>query len=153
MKTARVIILVLEGVNVIAGITANIASLNNMWFLGLPAEWWNIICLAVVFVGFVAFALLSQRSENAIKQDVYAQVRQDIEEQLRAIKPQEGRLNNVSLQDRLLIQSFALQMIFTHGHQDLKGLLADRASGVPLNELMVRECQVCRMPRNQRSKE
>jgi hypothetical protein len=138
---------------VIIGITANWASLNGLQLLGIPTEWWNIICLVVVFVGFIGLTLIYQRSENTIKQNIYAQVRQDIEKELKKIKPQEGSLNNVTSQDRALIKLMAFEMRWIHGHIDLHGLLADRASGVPLNELMGGNCQVCGMPRNRKSKE
>ena len=67
-------------------------------------------------------------------------------------KPQEGSLDTVTIQDRYLILSWSIGMIITHGHRDERGLLADRASGIPLNKLMSMPCSECTEPRNKRGK-
>ena len=62
-----------------------------------------------------------------------------------------GSLDDVPAQDKLLIQAMAIDMTIAHGHLDLDGLLADRASGIPLNELKQRPCSVCGIPRDRKS--
>jgi len=39
-------------------------------------------------------------------------------------------------------------MYIHHGHLDLNGMLADRASGTPLNKLMSLKCSRRQQPRN-----
>lgn len=69
------------------------------------------------------------------KQEGNAKQKQEVDRQkMESIKPQEGSLDTVTIQDRLLIESMASSMLLTHGHMDRLGLLADRASGVPLNK-------------------
>ena len=58
-------------------------------------------------------------------------------------EPPEGSVERVSEKDRILIKRMASLMDTNHGHKDVVGLLADRASGIPLNELMERKCSVC----------
>jgi hypothetical protein len=65
-----------------------------------------------------------------------------------SIKPQEGSLDTVTMQDRLFIDSLAIHMIIPHGHMDKLGLLADRAKGIPLNELIAMPCSECGQPRD-----
>ena len=40
-------------------------------------------------------------------------------------------------------------MSIEHGHTDWAGLMADRASGIPLNKLKFEKCHVCKSPRNE----
>jgi len=63
-----------------------------------------------------------------------------------------GRLEDVSPADVDLILLMSIELAGKHGHNDLTGLLADRASGVPLNELKIKPCSQCGIPRNQNSK-
>jgi hypothetical protein len=63
-----------------------------------------------------------------------------------------GKLEDISPQDANLILIMSIELDSRHGHNDITGLLADRASGVPLNELKTRPCSQCGIPRNQRSK-
>ena len=63
-----------------------------------------------------------------------------------------GTLENVSPQDTRLILLMSIGVDSRHGYNDLTGLFADRASGVPLNELKTRPCSQCGIPRNQRGK-
>lgn len=137
------LVMILEAINALIGIIVN---LQGSQLLGWPVAYWNSIFFIAFFAGFLAIYLNSEK----IKKDIYEQIKKEIEE-IRDIKPQEGSLNNVTQQDRILIMSWAQQMIFEHGHQDLNGLLADRASGVKLNELMTRNCSKCGIPRNQQS--
>jgi hypothetical protein len=68
----------------------------------------------------------------------------------------DGCLENVSPEDRKLINKFGRDMIleYFHGHDDIDGMLADRANNVPLNELLDSPCSICRNGtlRNQRLK-
>ena len=59
----------------------------------------------------------------------------------------------MSEKDRVLIKGMISLMKTKHGHSDMIGLFADRASGVPLNELLKQECIKCGTPRNKKSKE
>ena len=63
-----------------------------------------------------------------------------------------GRLEDISQGDALWIMARSIEMQASHGHNDLLELLADRASGVPLNELMTKPCSHCGVPRNLRGK-
>jgi hypothetical protein len=76
-------------------------------------------------------------------------IRPGLSEKLKAT----GRLEDISQGDALWIMGKAILMQSRHGHDDFWGLTADRASGVPLNELMVKDCSECGIPRNQRSKQ
>lgn len=85
--------------------------------------------------------LLRQERAEAIKPDLL--------EKLKAT----GRLEDISRGDALWIMGKTILMQTSHGHDDFWGLTADRASGVPLNELMARPCSQCGIPRNQKSKQ
>jgi hypothetical protein len=63
-----------------------------------------------------------------------------------------GGLDGISPKDANLIFAMSIEIDVVHGYNDLTGLLADRASGVPLNELKTRPCSQCGVPRNQRGK-
>jgi hypothetical protein len=64
---------------------------------------------------------------------------------------QKGSVETVSDADKRFIVSLCRDMVLQHGHIDPNGLLADRASGIPLNELMSRKCSQCETARNIRS--
>jgi hypothetical protein len=77
-----------------------------------------------------------------------------------AIKPEllerlkaTGRLEDVSQEDALWIVTKGIEMEASHGYNDVMGLFADRASGVPLNKLMTNPCSRCGIPRNQKGKQ
>ena len=139
-------IFVLEAINAIVGLITNIP---NLRLFGLPVSTWNTIVFLVFVVGFVALFW----SDKNLEKHIYNKVMTNITKSLETTKPQEGSLNSVSSQDRRLILSFSKEMIVQHGHMDFFGLLADRASGVPLNELMLKNCSICGEPRNKQSKE
>ena len=63
------------------------------------------------------------------------------------------RLEDLSKKDVAFIKVLSEQMEaeIGHGHGDILGLLADRASGVPINELINSNCSICKKPRNQSS--
>jgi hypothetical protein len=63
-----------------------------------------------------------------------------------------GRLEDVSRVESEFILAKSIELEAIHGYNDLLGLFADRASGVPLNELSTRPCSQCGIPRNQRGK-
>jgi len=69
------------------------------------------------------------------------------------VQLQEGSIDTVTLQDRRFIRlELSVPMQWRHGHMDTEGLLADRASGVPLNELLARNCSRCGVPRNKKGR-
>lgn len=63
-----------------------------------------------------------------------------------------GRLEDVSPVESEFILAMSIELQSIHGYNDLTGLFADRASGVPLNELKTRPCSQCGIPRNQKGK-
>ena len=109
-----------------------------------PLLGWSVVGVCVI-AGIVLIIHGKQERNAKQKQELGSQ-------EIVSIKPQEGSLDTVTAQDRLLIEAMAMDMIITHGHMDMLGLLADRASGIPLNELMTRNCSECGIPRNQRGK-
>jgi hypothetical protein len=124
--------------------------LQGMYPVISPIIGWLIVAaLGIAAFVLCAIGIRKEESERSEKQN--REVGQTQER--RVIEPQKGSLNNVTLQDRELIQSWALDMLFKHGHEDFKGLLADRASGIPLNELMSKNCSECESPRGQKSKD
>ena len=64
----------------------------------------------------------------------------------------EGKLENISEGDAYLIIAMAIELESKHGWNDLTGLLADRASGVPLNKLKANPCSQCGIPRNKKGR-
>ena len=109
-----------------------------------PVIGWPVV---IVFVIIGIVLIIHGRRGNNVRQGKETDSLEAI-----ANEPQAGSLDTVTRQDRLLIQGMAVSMITTHGHMDLIGLLADRASGIPLNELMTRNCSDCGIPRNQKSR-
>ena len=63
-----------------------------------------------------------------------------------------GRVEDISQGDIDVLFLMSIELEGRHGYNDCTGLLADRASGVPLNELKTRPCSQCGIPRNQRGK-
>jgi hypothetical protein len=114
----------------------------------LPLVGWSLVVVCVIAGGLLIVHGRRRRSARQKQQPDKEKVgRQEIPN----IEPQGGSLDTVTAQDRTLIRSIAVGMILKHGHTDLWGLLADRATGVPLNELMTRNCSECGIPRNQKS--
>jgi hypothetical protein len=62
------------------------------------------------------------------------------------------KLREVTPQDKKAIELMDIRMTGTHGHMDLTGLLSDRASGIPLNDLIEKPCSKCGVQRNKRGK-
>jgi hypothetical protein len=106
---------------------------------------------AVSFVWLVfALAYWRKHRKNEAQLEVLAEaIKPDLLEKLKAT----GKLENISQGDALWIVARNIEMQARHGHDDLLELFADRASGVPLNELMTRPCSQCGIPRNQRGKQ
>jgi hypothetical protein len=138
------------------------------------------VALDILFYGllvFLAFGLVmlalgliewtrktwSQKQMIENQSDNITKLERDIEilrrEYTETIKPEilkklkaTGRLEDVSQEDSLWIVARGIEMQASHGYNDVMGLFADRASGVPLNELMTKPCSDCGVPRNQRGK-
>ncbi len=62
------------------------------------------------------------------------------------------KLDSVTPQDKKVIGSMGTRMFLLHGHQDLTGLLSDRANGISLNDLMAKPCSVCGVVRNKKGR-
>jgi hypothetical protein len=62
------------------------------------------------------------------------------------------KLGSVTSEDKKLIQLMAVNMKSVHGHMDLTGMVSDRANGMPLDELMLKECSKCGVPRNKKGR-
>ena len=138
-------------IGMVLTIIVNLLKLEEL--LGWPIAYWNVIFMVLVLIGFLAVYFSIEEIRKEIEGKVYGQVRKDIEalnlEGNEAIK---GRIDDVSSGDANLIVLMDIEMGWKHGHGDLTGLFADRASGVPLNELMIRDCSQCGIPRNKKSR-
>jgi hypothetical protein len=128
----------LEGINVVVGIVAAIKGLGSNWIL---------ITYAVFMVGLIVFFA----TDKTYWEKVYDKVLTKVKDDLSKIKQQKGTVESISLEDREFIYHLHSDMELRHGHSDIFGLTADRASGVLLNNLIVRECTRCGMPRNEKS--
>lgn len=89
-----------------------------------------------------------RRRENILTQEA---IKTDLTEALEKLKAT-GRVEGISQGDIDVILLMSIELEGRHGYNDFTGLLADRASGVPLNELKTRPCSQCGVPRNQRGK-
>lgn len=141
---------IVAAIGMVLTIIVNLQELEEL--MGWPIAYWNVVFMVLVLIGFLAVYFSIEEIRKEIEEKVYQQVKKDIEgvKTGEAIK---GSLDSVSLSDRYLIIALSISMGINHKHGgDLVGLLADRASGVPLNELMTRECSVCGIPRNKKSK-
>jgi len=136
--------LVLE---IIASLIGIITNMRSMGFLGLSLPTCNAI---VFFALIVGFALLFW-DDNNLEKRISSKVDEKITEIIKTMKPKDGTLESITPQDWEIIRKWSLEMILNHGHDDNKGLLADRASGVLLNELMLKNCSKCGEPRNTKS--
>ena len=101
---------------------------------------WYIVGL-VVGIGLIVYGLVTN-NDNVVGVKTRAKERPRIN----------GGLENISPEDANLILAMSIELDSVHGHNDLTGLFADRASGIPLNELTTRPCSRCGVPRNQRGK-
>ena len=62
------------------------------------------------------------------------------------------KIQNVTPEDKKVINSMMARMFSVHGHLDGDGLMSDRGSGIALNDLMEKPCSKCGVPRNRRGK-
>jgi len=108
------------------------------------------VLLSVAFVWTVCSVIYWRRHKRNEEQLVKLteSIKPDLLERLKAT----GRLEDVSPQDAKLILAMSIELASKHGYNDLTGLFADRANGVPLNELKTRPCSQCGIPRNQKGK-
>jgi hypothetical protein len=136
--------LVLEIIALILGITNNMISQE---IFGLSKSDWNVIIFLILIGGFALLFWDSNSSEKHIREMVVKEVTK-IQNDL---KPKEGTIESVTSEDREHIIYLIRDMKIIHKHSDLTGLIADRASGIPLNELMQRNCSRCGQPRNKKS--
>lgn len=143
-------VLILEAINAVIAIIFNIEQLD---LAGQRIVYLNYVFIGLFVAGLLALYINSEKVKKEIGQNVYEQVRKDIE--VLGMKGKEtlkGRMDDISPGDADLIVLMDIEMGWKHGHDDVTGLFADRASGVPLNELMGRNCSQCGMPRNKKSK-
>ena len=71
-----------------------------------------------------------------------------------AIALQDGSIESVTIGDMgFVVSQLGIPMSWNHGHRDIEGMIADRASGIPLNELTGRPCSHCGVARNQRGRD
>jgi len=145
-------VLVLEAINATAGILVNLTALQNNAVLGIPIAYWNSVFFGLFFFGFSFLYWNENKIKVELRNSILNEIRGEIRESVTSVveKP-EGTLDGVTSQDRLLIQAMAIDMAIGHGYLDFVGLLADRASGISLNELMSRPCSVCGISRDTRS--
>lgn len=146
-------IVILEGINALMGIVANTFELSGSQLLGMGTIYWNIIAYILFFAGFVVILFNNEKIKREIQDKIYEQIKKDFAGIKNPTKLQDGSLESVSQQDRLLISSFVIEMTTQHGHTDWQGLFADRASGIALNKLMFENCHKCGKPRNQQGEE
>lgn len=100
----------------------------------MPAAIIAIVAFICMTIAIYKAELFGRKEDQPIQREI------DLQEK---IKFQDGSLNSVTTQDRQLILKMAIDMQIAHGHNDFIGMLADRASGVPLNKIMSRECSEC----------
>jgi len=136
--------LALEIIGLVIEIVTNMMSQG---LLGLSKSDWNAIVFLILIGGFALLFWDSNSSEKHIKEMVVKEVKKIQDD----FNPKEGTIESVTSEDREHIFRLLGDMIIIHGHGDLTGLMADRASTVPLNELMLRNCSRCGEPRNKKS--
>jgi cell division protein FtsL len=125
----------------------------------------GILGIVMVISGIIEWARKTREQKQTIakQSDDITKLEHNVEilsrEYTEAIKPEilkklktTGRIDDVSPADSKWIVVKGIEMIAFHGYNDVMGLFADRASGVPLNELMAKPCSYCGIPRNQRGK-
>jgi hypothetical protein len=118
-----------------------------------PTIGWVVI-VASNAVGFFLIGRSLSKSETVDREGLRDSILSELRREGKSVKTitrLKGSLDDVPSQDKLLIQAMAMDMAIVHGHLDLDGLLADRASGIPLNELKRQPCSVCGVPRDRKS--
>ena len=134
------------------GLAGIILTVLQMMYPVIPhVVGWPLVGVLAV-VAFICLDIAIRRKEyERISGVGYRETTESAETRTVTPEPQEGSLDTVTGEDRRFIVSLCLEMAIQHGHIDFNGLLADRASGVPLNQLMSKECSVCGIARNLRS--
>jgi hypothetical protein len=147
------------------------SAVSVLLILGLLVLYWqerisqnSVLYAAIILTGVVVVVLIinvlrqreSRKQLDMEIQSLNAQlgataIKENVADALEKLR-QGGKLENVSRQDANWMMAKAIEMTVYHGHDDLLGLFADRASNVPLNELMTRLCSKCSVPRNQQGK-
>lgn len=140
---------------------------------GFPAWVWLAVANALFFVVGIFIIVGFWRENNRLRKvgmtttttgntvvvtQNYEQIKKSVIADIQAGKIKvkgmiNARIENVSKADKAFLRLLAWEMKFRHGHTDASGLLADRASGIDLNELIKRDCTICGKPRSQRKGE
>jgi len=115
------------------------ANMNPLYIVGLA-----------VGGGLIVYGLIKEASKEKL-QVTEVITKENLTAILEKLKGR-GRLEDISPVEADLILAMSIELESTHGYNDITGLLADRASDVPLNELKARPCSHCGIPRNQRGK-
>jgi ABC-type nickel/cobalt efflux system permease component RcnA len=147
----RRIIIILEFLNAGMGIFVNILNLNNIEFLGIPTQWWNISIFILFFIGiFVIY-----QSNESMKQELFGKLKEELSQSNNAVEPQEKSIDNTTYKEHLYIMQLNTDMLIAHGHLDYHGLIADYVDCMKnhgnIGDLMIMNCKRCGKPRNQRS--
>lgn len=109
---------------------------------------YTLFTVSFVWLVFALFYWRKYRKDEAQLGLLAESTHPDLLEQLRNT----GRLENISEGDAYLIIAMGIELGSKHGWNDLTGLLADRASGVPLNKLKTNPCSQCGIPRNKKGR-
>lgn len=152
--TAGVIFGVLSAYDLISG---QLPSLNLPTFQDLIywLDWkvWLIVTLSILLIGALEGSFRYKRQcESNIPSlnQACVLVQREIDSAQKHLNT--GSLSNVSSSDKNLIMAWSIRMLTEHGHEDAYQMLADRASGIPLNRIMYQSCSRCQQPRNIKSK-
>jgi hypothetical protein len=140
---------ILGAINSVIGIIVGIHYFSNNAtdILGFPIGGWLLAIYVIFAIIIISLVLTDKSYKNEIQENVSSEVAKQIND----INKLSGTLESVSPEDRNFIYHYNMEMRFQHGHSDPYGLAADRASGVPLNELMSKNCSRCGEPRNKKS--
>ena len=113
-----------------------------------PSMAYSMFAIAIV-LGIISICILVFRKRRKIsKRTVNYQRQKPLP--LPAINYE--KLDSVTAQDKKFIETMGIRMMGTHGHEDLLGMMSDRANGVPINDLMSKVCSKCGIPRNRRGR-
>jgi len=149
------------GFAILAFVFPTLLDVLQMMGITMPPIVLNIAIIVLIVLGVVGFVMVilgirewarktreQKQTIEILSQEYTEAIKPKILKKLKAT----GELDDVSLADSNWIVVKGIEMIAFHGYNDFMGLFADRASGVPLNELMTRPCSYCGIPRNQRGK-
>jgi len=143
MRTA---IYILEGINAMLGIIVSINALNKATeIIGVPIGYWLFGIYIIFALGMLLLFLSDKKFGKKLYDEIYPKMKGDIARQ------QKGTIASITEKDRNFIHDLGNLMFKLHGHEDYHAILAEKASGVQLNELMYKNCSKCLFPRNQKS--